>query len=82
MNSRITVTLVLNGEEHDFSLPADTQIKDYEGKLTALLPEVFRGLSPDAGILYLKNQDGFFSTDRALRDYGVMDGARVEVVYL
>ena len=82
MDSRITITLVLNGEEHDFSFPADTRIRDIQEKLESQIPAVFRGASAGNGVLYLRNRDGYFDEEHSFRDYGVMDGARVEISYL
>ena len=79
MNNRITVTIEYNGEEHDFNIPSDTVIKDLEEKMTLLLPEVFNGLSLKDEVFFLKNESGYFSPERTLKDYGVHDGARIEL---
>lgn len=82
MSSRITVTIVYNQEEHDFSVPSDTVIKELENKIQALFPHVFHNLSMSDRLFYLKNEAGYFSPEHSLNDYGVMDGAKLELVVL
>ena len=82
MNSRITVTIVYNGEEYDFSVPSGTAIKELENKMSDLFPHIFHRLSMDDRLFYLKNEAGYLSPEHSLNDYGVMDGAKLELVYL
>ena len=82
MNSRITVTIVYNQEEHDFSVPSDTVIKELEDRIQDLFPHVFQNLSMNDSLFYLKNKAGYFNPEHSLNDYGVMDGAKLELVVL
>lgn len=82
MPNRVIITLVWQGREADFELPAKTPLKELEPALTSALRLHFPRSTLQGKRLRLRGTEGVLSPDRTLEDYSIFDGAvlRLELI--
>ena len=79
MPETIVATLLWNGQEADFELPAKVPLKGFAAPLGRALKLAFPGIFLQGMHIRLKKEYGFLAEDATLEDYGIFDGAVLQV---
>lgn len=82
MPDRVIITLVWQGREADFELPAKTPLKEMEAALITALRLHFPSVRVQGKKPYLRGAEGILSPDRTLGDYSIFDGAMLQLELL
>ena len=80
MPENVIVTLRFQGREADFELPAQIPLSAIAEPLKAAARLHFPGIMFQGKSILLRSAQGYLSPDRTLADYGIFDGALLELV--
>lgn len=80
MPESVIITLIWNGQEADFELPAKIPLRGFAEPLLRAMRRCFPGMPPQNVHLRLEGEDGVLDETATLEDHGIFEGAILEAV--